>query len=158
MTVEGKITNRAKELITKIRCDFENDKTLVANWNRCYVDLVIQDDYLNPDYTHLQRSHGCQSALNKVAVPNHEQRNVCICKISECCSGGTCGTDHNLSVGYSRSWLNLNTHDLIGHKPVNLPLPNTNHVSRIGDEFFQINYGIVLNLWILEMEFYKKCG
>ena len=31
MTVEGKITNRAKKLITKIRCDFENDKTLVAN-------------------------------------------------------------------------------------------------------------------------------
>ena len=86
MTVEGKITSRAKELIKKIRCDFENDKTLVANWNRCYVDLVIQDDYLNPDYTHLQRSHGCQSALNNVAVPNHEQRTVCICKISEYCS------------------------------------------------------------------------
>ena len=34
---------------------------------------------------------------------------------------GGCGTDHNLSVGYSRSWLNLNTHDLIGHKPVNQP-------------------------------------
>ena len=76
-----------KKLITKIRCDFENDKTLVANWNMCYVDLVIQDDYLNPDYTHLQRSHGCQSTLNNVAVPNHEQRTVCICKISECCSG-----------------------------------------------------------------------
>ena len=31
MTVEGKITSRAKELIKKIRCDFENDETLVAN-------------------------------------------------------------------------------------------------------------------------------
>ncbi|MGY8791930.1 MAG: hypothetical protein ACKVKR_16880, partial [Pseudomonadales bacterium] len=43
-----------------------------------------------------------RSPLNTVVVHGHEQCAICKSNIFECCSGDTCYTDYNLSVGYKR--------------------------------------------------------
>ena len=42
------------------------------------------------------------SPLHTVVVHGHEQCVTCKSNIFECCSGDTCETDHNLSLGYKR--------------------------------------------------------
>ena len=59
---------------------------------------------LHPANAYIQRCPRCQSPLNTVVVHGHEQCAVCKSNIFECCSGDTCDTDHNLSVGYKRGW------------------------------------------------------
>ena len=66
------------------------------------LDLAIMDNHLNPANAHKQRCPRCQSPLNTVVVHGHEQCVTCKSNIFECCSGDTCETDHNLSVGYKR--------------------------------------------------------
>ena len=63
---------------------------------------IDMDNYLHPANAHKQRCPRCQSPLNTVVVHGHEQCVVCKSNIFECCSGDTCDTDYNLSVGYKR--------------------------------------------------------
>lgn len=72
------------------------------------------DNLLNPANAHKQRCPRCQSPLNTVVVHGHEQCVVCKSNIFECCSGDTCETDYNLSVGY------LSACALIADKAVNI--------------------------------------
>ena len=62
------------------------------------------DNLLNPANAYQQRCPRCQSPLNTVVVHGHEQCVICKSNIFECCSGDTCETDHNLTVGYNRGW------------------------------------------------------
>lgn len=64
--------------------------------------MTDMDNYLHPANAHKQRCPRCQSPLNTVVVHGHEQCVVCKSNIFECCSGDTCDTDYNLSVGYKR--------------------------------------------------------
>ena len=60
------------------------------------------DNTIIPANAHRQRCPRCQSPMHTVVVHGHEQCVTCKSNIFECCSGDTCQTDHNLSVGYRR--------------------------------------------------------
>jgi hypothetical protein len=76
-----------------------------CHWPTTLARLEIKltmDNPLHPANAHKQRCPRCQSPLNTVVVHGHEQCAVCKSNIFECCSGDTCDTDYNLSVGYKR--------------------------------------------------------
>ena len=60
------------------------------------------DNTIIPANAHRQRCPRCQSPLHTVVVHGIVQCVTCKSNIFECCSGDTCETDHNLSVGYKR--------------------------------------------------------
>jgi len=61
------------------------------------------DNLLNPAAAGIQRCPRCQSPLQVVVVHGHEQCAICKSNVGECCTGDTCETDYNASVGYKRS-------------------------------------------------------